>query len=330
MTTQTELTGRPPPGAAEKSDPPRPRRRPARPRRDRVAALLILPAFVLELLVHVAPVLLGVVISLLRLDQFNLRDWTAAPYTGLANYRTGLDPNGPLGSELVASAGRTALYAALVVGISWCLGLFAAVLLANPFRGRAFFQALFLVPFVLPAYATVLPWRFMFDRDTGVLNHLLVDDLHLVHGRPFWLIGGNAFWATVIVAVWRLWPFGYLVLAAALHTVPTEHYAAAAVDGAGAWQQFRRVTLPATRRASTLVFVLMGLWSLTDFSTPYLLFDSTPPPSATLLGNLIYRTAFADFDLGVASAMNVLVASALLVLAGCYACRRLRKAAADV
>ncbi len=295
----------------------------------RTTYLLILPAFTIELLVHVAPVLLGIVISLLRLDQFDLRDWTSAPYAGMANFRTGLDPSGALGADLVSSLGRTILYAVLVVAISWCLGLFAAVLLARPFRGRAFFQVFFLVPFALPAYATVLPWRSLFDRDNGVLNRLLVDDLHLVNHRPFWLIGGNAFWATVIVAVWRLWPFAYLVLAAALSVVPAELHAAAAVDGAGAWQQFRRVSLPATRRANILVVAVMALWSLTDFSTPYLLFNATPPPSATLLGNLIYRTAFADFDLGVASAMNVLVTAALVLLGGIYAWRLLRRTAID-
>jgi multiple sugar transport system permease protein len=169
----------------------------------------------------------------------------------------------------------------------------------------------------------------MFDRDTGMLNQLLVNELHLVHARPFWLIGDNAFWVTVIVAVWRLWPFAYLMIAAALRTVPTELYDAATVDGAGAWQQFRRVTLPATHRANTLVVAVMALWSLTDFSTPYLLFDSTPPPSADLLGNLIYRTAFADFNLGVAAALNVAVAILLLLLAGPAAWRLLPKAAAD-
>lgn len=292
--------------------------------------LLILPTFLLEFLVHVVPVLLGVVISLLRLTQFNLRDWTSAPFAGLDNYRTGLDLGGPVGSELLNSLWRTALYAVLVVGASWCLGLFAAVLLASPFRGRAFFQAFFLIPFALPAYVTVLAWRFLFDRDTGLLNQLLVNDLHLVHGRPFWLIGDNAFWATVVVAIWRLWPFAYLVIAAALRSAPTELYDAAAVDGAGAWQQFRQVTLPATRRANTLVVAVMTLWSLIDFSTPFLLFDATPPPSATLLGNLIYRTAFTNFNLGVASALNVAVAILLLVLAGLAAWRFFPKAAADV
>lgn len=305
-----------------------PRRRVAISRRT-LPYLLILPAFVVELLVHVLPILVGVLVSLLHLTRRQLRDWVAAPYAGLDNYRTGLDIGGPSGADLLASAGRTAAYTVLVVGTCWLLGILAAVMLASPFRGRAAFQAFFLVPFALPAYVSVLAWRFILDRDDGMLNHLLVDDLHLLGQRPFWLVGSNAFWSTVLVSVWRLWPFAYLVLAAALRTVPVEMYRAASVDGAGAWQQFRHITLPATGRASALAILVMALWTVTDFSTPFLLFDDTPPPAATMLASLVYRTGFVDYDLGVASAMNVLIAVVLLLLAGLYARRLLSGRAVD-
>ncbi|WP_426242796.1 carbohydrate ABC transporter permease [Nocardioides sp. LHG3406-4] len=295
----------------------------------RLPYLLLLPAFVLELLVHVVPLVLGVWISLLRLTPRELRDWTSAPFVGAANFRAWLDPGGPIGAELLASTGRTVLYTALVVGASWALGMLAALLLATPFRGRAFWQAFFLVPFALPAFVTVLAWRFMLDRDAGMLNHLLVDDLGVVDSRPFWLIGDNAFWATVVVSVWRLWPLAYLVLAAALRTVPADLYAAARVDGATAWQRFRYITLPMTRRPSTMVLLVMGLWSFTDFSTPYLLFDAQPPPAATLLGSLVYRHAFVDFDFGLAAALNALVAIVLIVVGGLCAWRLLLRRAAD-
>jgi multiple sugar transport system permease protein len=301
----------------------------ARGRRDAVPLALLAPALLLVLLVHVAPVLLGIELSLLRLTQPHLANWTGAPFAGLDNYRTGLNPSGVVGSELLDSLARTAAFVVIVVGVSWCLGMLAAVLLAAPFRGRALLQAFFLIPFAMPAYASALAWRSIFDRDTGMLNHLIVDDLHLRGDRPFWLIGPNAFWATVIVAAWRLWPFAYLVLAAALRTVPGDQYRAAAVDGAGAWAQFRRITLPATRRASVLVALVGALWAATDFGTPYLLFGATPPAAATLLANLIYRAAFVDFDLGVASALNVAVTLLLLVLGGLCAWRALARTVRD-
>ena len=295
-----------------------------RARRDRWPYLLVMPAFALELLVHVVPLLVGIVISVLRLTPRELRDWTTAPYIGLDNYRAWLGPDGAIGDEVLASVGRTVLYTVLVVGGSWCLGMLAAVTLAAPTRGRSFWQVFFLVPFALPAFVTVLSWRFMLDRDNGMVNRLLVDDLGVVDDRPFWLIGDNAFWAIVVVSVWRLWPFAYLVLAAALRTVPEELYGSAALDGASTWQRFRRITLPLTRRTTALLVLVMSLWTATDFSTPYLLFDASPPESATLLGNLVYRHAFVDFDLGLSSALNVMV-TVVLVVGGLLAWRFLAR-----
>ena len=298
---------------------------PRRRRTERSVAGLVGPAVALVFLVQLVPIALAVVMSFLRLGAAQLHDWTAAPFAGVENYRAAWGPGGWSDSQLLASAGRTALYALIVAAGSWLLGISAAVLMAAPFRGRAVVQALLILPFAMPAYATVTSWRFLFDRDTGAINHLLVDELHLLHARPFWLIGGNAFWATVVVAIWRLWPFAYLVLAAALRSVPVEHYRAAAVDGASAWQSLRHITLPAIRNANALVLSLSALWCATDFSTPYLLFNDQPPPAATLLGNLAYRTAFDDLDFGTAAAMNLLTTATLLTLAGCGLWRAVRR-----
>jgi multiple sugar transport system permease protein len=287
------------------------------------------PAIGLALLVQVTPAALAVLMSFLRLTAAQLSDWTAAPFTGLGNYRIAFGPPPLSASEFLATAGRTALYAVIVSAAAWVMGLAAAVLMAAPFRGRLLLRTLFLLPFAMPAYATVQSWRFLLDRDTGMINHLLVDDLHLVHQRPFWLVGSHAFWATVIVSIWRLWPFAYLVIAAAMRSVPSEHDEAAVVDGASSWQAFRYITLPAIRRTNALVLLLSALWCATDFSTPYLLFNAAPPPSATLLGNLAFRTAFEDLDFGVAAAMNVMTATSLLLLAGIFVWRVLPRVAAD-
>jgi multiple sugar transport system permease protein len=283
-----------------------------------VPYLLLGPAIVLELAVHVVPIALGIVSSFLRLNQFTIAHWTAAPSAGLSNYRTALDPGNPLGGDVYAALGRTAMFTVLVVGLSWCLGMFVAVLLQSPFRGRTVLQAYFVVPFALPAYASATGWRFMLGRDDGALNRLLVDDLHLFGSRPFWLSGGNAFFSMVVVAVWRMWPFAYLLLLAALQSVPSSRYEAAALDGAGTWATFRSVTLPGIRRVNAIVLTILALWSVNEFTVPYVLFGGDPPPSATLIATAIYRDAFSTFDVGVAAAANVSLAVLLAVLAVPY------------
>lgn len=286
----------------------------SRPRRELLPYLLVGPVVVAELVVHVIPTLVGLFLSFRHVNQFNLKDWTDSEYAGTENYRTALDPGTAVGSAVWSSFGTTVAFTLLVVALCWVVGMFAAVLLSLPFRGRNFFRAFFLIPFALPAYVSAVGWRFLFARDDGAVNHLLVDNLHAVEDRPFWLVGDNAFWATVLVAVWRLWPFVCLMLLAAMTTVPRERYEAAAVNGATAWGQFRHVTLPGVRRVNAVILLVMTLWTFNEFAVPWVLFAGVPPESATLLSTLVYREAFGVFNVGVASAMNVASAVLLCVL----------------
>ncbi|HET6154549.1 MAG TPA: sugar ABC transporter permease [Marmoricola sp.] len=295
---------------------------PSRPRRELLPYLLLAPAIACELVVHVVPTLVGLFLSFHRVDEFNLRDWATSPGAGTGNYKTALDPGTSVGSALWSSFGTTLAFTALVVGLCWAIGMFAAVLLSQPFRGRALFRTLFLVPFALPAYVTAIGWRFMFDRDDGAVNHLLVDNLHVAHSHPFWLVGGHAFWATVVVSVWRLWPFAFLMLLAALTTVPQERYEAAALNGARPWAQFWHVTLPGIRRVNTLVLGVLVLWAFNEFTVPFVLLGSTPPQSATLVSTLVYREAFGTFQVGVAAATNVALAVLLFVVGLLWLARR--------
>ncbi len=64
-----------------------------------------------------------------------------------------------------------------MVGFAWALGMSAALVLQRSFRGRGLLRTMFLVPYSLPIYAGVITWSFMLQRDNGLLNHVLVDDL---------------------------------------------------------------------------------------------------------------------------------------------------------
>jgi multiple sugar transport system permease protein len=278
--------------------------------------LFLLPALLLELLIHVVPMLVGIGMSLLRLSQFYIRDWTSAPFAGLAHYRLALDFNGPVGAALLRSLGRTVLFTVVVVGCSWLVGFTAAVLAQDTRRGRGLIRALFLVPYALPAYAAVITWAFMLQRDTGAVNAILGDELHLTDGRQFWLIGGHAFWSMCAVAIWRTWPFVFLVVTAGLQPIPRDLYEAAALDGAGMLRQIRAVTLPWLAPVHRVLLVVLSLWTFHDFTTPFTLFGASPPASADVLPVHIYQASFITFNFGLGSAMSVLVLLLLAVVAG--------------
>lgn len=279
--------------------------------------LLLVPAIVLELTVHVIPMVAGVWMSLLELTQFQIRNWSAAPFIGLDNYRATLDIDTAAGRELLHSFWVTVVYTVASVGLSWVFGLAAAVFLQRPVRGRALLRTLFLTPYALPVYAAVITWSFIFQRDTGLLNHVLVDQLGLAQDRPFWLIGGNSFAALLVVSVWRSWPFAFLCIMAGLQNVPTEMYEAAAIDGAGFWQRLRDITLPMLRPVNQVLVLVLFLWTFNDFNTPYLLFGGSAPEQADLISIHIYRSSFITWNFGQGSAMSVaLLLFLLLVTAG--------------
>ncbi|MEV0115785.1 sugar ABC transporter permease [Streptomyces sp. NPDC050844] len=294
------------------------RRRPGRLRRIGLPYLLLLPALLLEILVHLLPIVTGIVMSFKELTQFFIRDWGAAPWSGLDNYKVAVDFDAPVGQALLHSFLVTCAFTLLSVGLCWLLGTATAICLQETFRGRGVLRALFLVPYALPVYAAVITWGFMFQRDNGLINHVLHDQLGLTDSATFWLIGDNSFVALLTVSVWKGWPFAFLIMMAGLQNIPREMYEAAALDGAGVWQQIRRITLPSLRPVNQVLVLVLFLWTFNDFNTPFVLFGRAAPEAADLVSIHIYQSSFATWNFGTGSAMSVLLLLFLLAVTGVY------------
>lgn len=295
-----------------------PRRRTGRLRRVGLPYLLLLPALLLELLVHLVPMVIGIVMSFKELTQFYIRDWGTAPRAGLDNYTVSVDFDAPVGQALLHSFLVTVAFTVLSVGLCWLIGTAAAVFMQDTFRGRGLLRALFLVPYALPVYAAVITWVFMFQHDNGLVNHVLHDQLGLTDKPSFWLIGDNSFVALLTVSVWKGWPFAFLIVMAGLQNIPRELYEAAALDGAGMIQQLRRITLPSLRPVNQVLVLVLFLWTFNDFNTPYVLFGKSAPEAADLISVHIYQASFVTWNFGTGSAMSVLLLLFLLVVTGVY------------
>ncbi|MFF5408510.1 carbohydrate ABC transporter permease [Streptomyces misionensis] len=296
----------------------KPRRRTGRAHRALLPYLLLLPALLLELLVHLVPMVIGVMMSFKELVQIYIRDWSSAPWAGLGNYRMSVDFDAPVGAALLHSFLVTVGFTLLSVALCWLIGTAAALFLQDSFRGRGLLRALFLVPYALPVYAAVITWVFMFQHDNGLVNHVLHDQLHLTGKPAFWLIGDNSFYALLTVSVWKGWPFAFLVVTAGLQNIPGELYEAAALDGAGMWQRIARITLPSLRPVNQVLILVLFLWTFNDFNTPYVLFGRAAPDAADLVSVHIYQASFVTWNFGTGSAMSVLLLLFLLVVTGAY------------
>lgn len=279
--------------------------------------LLLVPALLFELLIHIIPMITGLVNSFRQLDLYHLREWFSAPFTGLTNFDVAIDVDGQVGMALLRSFGVTIAFAVASVGLAWLFGIFAATMLHSNFRGRGVLRTAFLIPYALPVYAGVITWKFMLNRDHGMVNTLLAQ-LGLTNGGTFWLLGNNAFYSIVAVSVWRLWPFALLTLMAGMQSIPDDMYEAASVDGAGRWTQFRRLTLPMLRPVNQVLVLVLFLWTFNDFNVPYILFAESIPASANLISIYIYQSSFLTWNFGLGSAMSVLLLLFLLVVTLLY------------
>ncbi|RYJ29312.1 transmembrane sugar transport protein [Streptomyces sp. L-9-10] len=291
---------------------------PDRIRQGGLPYLLLLPAVVLELLIHIIPMVIGIWVSFRQLTQFFIRNWGNSPFAGLDNYKIAIDFDASIGQALLHSFLVTCAFTVLSVGLSWLFGVTAAIMLQENFRGRSILRTIFLVPYALPVYAAVITWAFMFQHDNGVINHILYDQLGLTDKPSFWLIGNNSFVALVVVSLWKSWPFAFLMLMAALQNIPRDLYEAASIDGAGVWQQIRKITLPSLRPVNQVLVLVLFLWTFNDFNTPYVLFGKSAPEAADLISIHIYQSSFVTWNFGSGSAMSVLLLLFLLLVTAVY------------
>ncbi len=280
---------------------------------------LIAPAVVFELLIHFTPMVTGVWISFLQLTNYFIANWSAAPFAGFGNYAIAISATNQQGAALLGSFAITCGFTVLVVGISWGLGMSAAVALQRTFRGRSIFRTIFLIPYAIPMYAGIIAWKFMFQQQTGVINQIL-EFLHLASpgSPPFWLIGSNAFGSVVVVAIWRTWPFAFLMLMAGLQTINEDLYEASALDGAKPFRQWRSITLPELGGVNRVLVLVLFLWTFNDYNDPAILFGEGQPPAGDLISFHIYNNSFSTLNFGFGAAMSTLLLLFLLIVSVAY------------
>jgi ABC-type sugar transport system permease subunit len=209
------------------------------------------------------------------------------------------------------SLAHTLTYAAGTVPTSMALGLALAIALNRRMRGRIVLRSLYFLPIVVSAVAagTIAAW--LFNDNYGVINAILV---RIGVGRIAWL--STPEWALpslVIATLWLRAGFCMVVYMAALQTIPTAYYEAAHIDGAGAWQQFRHVTLPLLKPATFLLLILSVIYSFQVFDLIYVMTGGGPGFSTTMLVQYVYRAAFVTSEFGYASAIGLVLYAMILI-----------------
>ena len=265
------------------------------------------------LLVHGLPALAGAYLSFKNLNTFTFSLLFGAPSAGLDNYRAILDASNPLNDGFTGAVWNTVRYTFWTVLGCLAGGLAVALLLNRDRPGQRWARALMLTPWVVPSFVVAVLWEFMWQRDAGIVNKVLVDYLHLLGERPTWLAGDNALWALIIPSVWRGLPLNMLIFLAALQAIPRELHEAAAIDGANAWRRFRHITLPLLRPLIAIQLLFGVIYAAYQYTIPVVMFGSNPGPDADLMMTFIVRQSFSNSLFGLGAAASVLLMAVMLV-----------------
>ena len=212
-------------------------------------------------------------------------------FVGLQNFRQPLhDP------AFWQAVQFTGLYVLVAVLGSWAFGLGIALILRMNFPGRAAFRALLLLPWVVPIVVSVTSWSFLVGTLISPADQL-ANLLGL--GHPLFLADPALAVATVCAyKIWISYPFMMVAMGSALETVDPSVYEAARIDGAGRFAIFRRVTLPLIARPTYISWIVLGIFTVNDFPSVFLLTGGGPGNSTQTLVIYAYNLVFEEFQPG--------------------------------
>src|SRR6267154_989269 len=273
--------------------------------------LPLLPAFVYVIVVTQIPFALTVYYSFF---SWNLLKDNSFKFAGLDNYARLLTDE-----SIRIAVWNTVLLTIAVIGISVILGLAVATLLNSEVFGKGFMRTLMIAPFLIMPTAGALIWKdTLLNPLFGLLPYLLTP---FGLGRVDW-VNQYPMAIVVTVEVWRWTPFMMLIILAGLQSQNPEVLEAARVDGANAFQAFRRITLPLVRPFLELGALLGSLFVVQTFDSIYMLTFGGPGEDTTNLPFLLSLVAFQGFSIGQASAIGV-VAVILTTIVATFALRTL-------
>ena len=270
---------------------------------ERLPYLLLLPSLTLVCLIELYPFLTGVSSSFHKGTLLS-----AGNFVALDNYVRLF--NSP---DFYNSLSFSFLFALANVVFSYLIGLGLALFLNLDFPGRGLCRVLLLIPWIVPAVVSIVSWKWLIADRGGLVNIVLA-----AFGLgPIYFLSqsGWAMVAVIVIKIWRSFPFMMLSLLAQLQVIDRTLYEAGKLDGAGHWQLFWHITLPHLKNISIVQAILMVIWSINDFETPFLLTQGGPSNATENLILLSYRYTFGRNDIGRGSAVAILTLILLMVLA---------------
>jgi len=196
--------------------------------------------------------------------------------------------------------------------LQYVVAIPAALLLNQKFKGRGVLRGLMMVPWVTPVIIMGMIWKWIYDGDYGLLNYVLGTDI-------VWLANQSTVWpALLLTSMWKGLPYATLMFLAGLQGIPIDLYEAAYVDGCGAFNRFKYITMPMLKPIVLVTALTSIVQSWTKFEVIWVLTAGGPGYTTSILPTYIYTKSFVMFDMGGGSAVSVIAMLIMMVFVMIY------------
>lgn len=260
-----------------------------------VPYLFLMPNLLIFSVFIVFPALFGIVYSFHKYDGLNPME-----FVGFRNYASLLQSR-----EFWEVMRRTFVYVVTAVPLIFAGALLIAMMLVQEIRGRGLFRAVYYWPVMISFIIVGLTWKWILGDSFGVVNYLL----ERIGLEPVkWLSDPTYAKLSVILAtLWSRIGFYMVIFIAGLQSIPQDYYEAARIDGANRIRTFFNITLPLLKPTSLLVLILSVIEAFKQYPLMMALTGGGPGKATTNIVQYIYQTGFIKMQLGMASAMSVVL-----------------------
>lgn len=284
--------------------------------------LFLAPGMLLYLAWMLYPLLYELYISFF---DWNIMPGQTSTFVGLENYVSVLQD-----ATFWLSLRNTVGYTIVTVIGQVLLGLGVALLVHRVFVAKRLFRAIYYLPVVTSWVVVSFLFEYLFAAGPeGLINFILMNVLHIIDQPIRWISQAQSAWIVIYaLGIWKGVGWAMVIFLAALQGIPNDLYEAAAIDGAGAWARFRRMTLPLIRRTTTFVIVALIIGGFQVFISVYLITGGGPLHRTEVLLSYMFDQSFNDLHFGTGAAISYILT--LIIVAVSLWQLRLNRAANDL
>ena len=208
---------------------------------------------------------------------------------------------------------NTLKYALMEVPFSIIISLVLAVLLNRKMRGRSVYRTIMFLPMVAAPAAVAMVWRWLFNSDFGLLNHVLGTKINWISSPDI------AIYSIAVIGIWSIIGYNMVLFLSGLQEIPGDYYEAASIDGATGLKQFWHITCPLLSPTIFFVLITRIIGALQVFDLIFMVMDKSNPAlmKTQSLVYLFYEYSFRQKDQGYGSAIVVLLLTVIMIVTVC-------------